>query len=129
VNGVPVEITGDGLRLQDQDQGGEQKAQLGQQVSQALAGAHVENIRLVEATTSRTKKGDLVIDAGALLVTYRDNEFAAANPEGFGGGGFGVGGASVTLDARRADTSTGATNKNVVVRDRGQLLALAPRTS
>ena len=134
VNGVPVEITSRGLRVSDQVQGEEQKAQLGQQIQQALAGAHVENIRMAEATTSRTKDGALVVDAGALLVTYRDSAFAAANPQGFGGGGFSFGGASVTLDARRADatgteTSSGATNKHVVVADRGQVSALAPRTS
>jgi hypothetical protein len=106
VGGAPVEITSAGLRLSDQNLGGDQKAQLSQQVSSALASAHIENIRVVDATTSRTKSGALVVDAGRLLVTYRDTDLAAANPQGFGGGGFSLGGATVTLNAQRAGDIT-----------------------
>lgn len=112
VGGLPVEITSAGIRASDQNQGADQKAQLAQQIRQALAGAHIEDIRLLEASTSRARGGALTVDAGMLVIKYRDSGVAAANPEGFGGGGLGLGGAKVSLNAGPAGgTSAGPANE------------------
>lgn len=108
VNGTPVAITSGGVKVADQTQGAEQKAQLDKQVGEALKAAHIEDIRLVESTTKVSDKGVIKVVAGMLVVKYRDNAMAGSNPQGFGGGGFEVGGASIAIEAVRADAGSTA---------------------
>jgi hypothetical protein len=45
-----------------------------------------------------------------LLITYRDDGLAAENPQGFGGGGLGLGGATVTLKGQAGGANADPAN-------------------
>jgi hypothetical protein len=108
VNGVPVEIGDTGIRVSDQAaQGTAQKAQLDEQVSKGLASASIEDIRLARASIVKGDNGKVLIDAPALVVKYRDKTVAGSNPQGFSGGGFGLGGATLSLEGQRATSNEG----------------------
>ena len=74
--------------------------------AKALSRANIADIRLAEATTKVDEDGLVKINAGMLVVEYRNNEFGGANPHGFSGGGFSVGGASLSIEAIRATAAT-----------------------
>jgi hypothetical protein len=105
VNGVPVDIGDTGIRVSDQGQGTAQKAQLDEQVSKGLAAANIEDIRLARTTIAKGDNGKVAIDAPALVIKYRDKALAARNPQGFSGGGFALGGATLSVEAQRATSS------------------------
>ena len=108
VNGTPVRITHAGLEVGDQTPAEAPKAQLMAQIRQALAAENIEDVRLDEAVTVPQTDG-VRVSAGVLRVIYRDPTFGASNPQGFSGGGFEIGGATVSVTARRtATTSTAA---------------------
>lgn len=108
VNGVPVEIGDTGIRISDQGQGTAQKGQLDEQLAKGLASANIEDIRLARATTKKGDDGSVHIDAPSLVIKYRDKALAANNPQGFAGGGLGLGGATLSLEGQRATFDTGA---------------------
>jgi hypothetical protein len=115
VNGVPVEIGDAGIRISDQGQGTAQKGQLDEQLTKGLAGANIEDIRLARATTVKGDDGSVRIDAPALVIKYRDKTLAANNPQGFSGGGLGLGGAALSLQGQRPtyDSGTGSTEQQM----------------
>jgi hypothetical protein len=108
VNGTPVQIDNTGIRVSDQAQGTAQKTQFDEQLAKALAGANIEDIRLAQAKIVTGDNGKVLVDAGSLVVRYRDKQLAAANPQGFAGGGFAVGGAMLSLEGQRAQGDTGS---------------------
>jgi hypothetical protein len=108
VNGTPVQIDNTGIRVSDQAQGTAQKTQLDDQLAKALAGANIEDVRLAQAKIVPGEGGKVLVDAGSLVVRYRDKQLAAANPQGFAGGGFAVGGAMLSLEAQRVQGDTGS---------------------
>ena len=101
VNGTPVRITHAGVELGDQTPADAPKAQLMAQIRQALAADNIEDVRLVEAAAVPQTDG-VRVSAGALRVIYRNTTFGASNPQGFSGGGFELGGATVSVIARRS---------------------------
>jgi hypothetical protein len=103
VNGTPVRITHAGVELGDQTPAGAPKAQLMAQIRQALAADNIEDVRLVEAAADPQTDG-VRVSAGVLRVIYRNTTFGASNPQGFSGGGFELGGATVSVTARRSAT-------------------------
>lgn len=107
VNGTPVEIGDSGIRVSDQGQGTAQKAQLDEQLAKGLAAANIEDIRLARTTIVKGDNGKVLINAPALVIKYRDKSLAASNPQGFSGGGFAVGGASLSLEGQRATAEAG----------------------
>jgi hypothetical protein len=118
VNGVPVEIGDTGIRISDQGQGTAQKGQLDDQLAKGLASANIEDIRLARATTKKGDDGSVRIDAPSLVIKYRDKVVAANNPQGFSGGGLGLGGAALSLQGERAeavtpDSGTSSTEQHV----------------
>ena len=112
VNGTPVEIGDTGIRASDQGQGTAQKAQLDEQLTKGLASANIEDIRLARATIERDDKGKVLIDAPSLVIKWRDKTVAANNPQGFSGGGFGLGGATLSLEGERAAADSGSTEQH-----------------
>ena len=122
VNGVPVVIGDTGIRVSDQGQGTAQKAQLDEQLSKGLAAANIEDIRLARTSIVKGDNGKVMIDAPALVIRYRDKTLAASNPQGFSGGGFALGGATLSLEAQRATSDIGAGSS-------GSQQRVAPRPS
>ncbi len=107
VNDTPVEITEKGITLGEQTQGEAEKDEAQAQLRQALAAASIEDIRLTQATAVPGEDGQSIeVKSGLLQVVYNNKEFGAANPQGFSGGSFEVGGANVEIAARRADDSS-----------------------
>lgn len=100
VNGTPVRITHAGLELADQRPAEAPKAQMMDQVRQALAADNIEDVRLDEAAAVPQTSG-VRATAGVLRVIYRNRSFGASNPQGFSGGGFELGGATVSVTAHR----------------------------
>jgi len=92
----------------DQGQGAAQKAQLDEQLATGLASANISDIRLAQAKIVPGDNGKVLVDAGGLVVKYRDKQVAAANPQGFSGGGFAVGGAMLSLEGHRAESNAAA---------------------
>ena len=111
VNGTPVEIGDTGVRASDQGQGTAQKAQLDEQLATGLASANIEDIRLAKATIVKGDNGKVLIDAPSLVIKYRDKTLAANNPQGFSGGGFALGGATLSLEGTRATTDDGSADQ------------------
>ncbi|HEY4409999.1 MAG TPA: hypothetical protein VGO87_08950, partial [Acidimicrobiia bacterium] len=113
VNGTPVAIDDAGIRVADHGQGTAQKAQLDEQLAKALAGANIEDIRLARTSIVKGDNGKVAIDAPALVVKYRDDKLRSSNPQGFSGGGFGLGGATLSVEGQRAtsDTAGGSTEQ------------------
>ena len=108
VNGTPVEIGDTGIRASDQGQGTAQKAQLDEQLTKGLASANIEDIRLARATIVKGDNNKVFIDAPSLVIKWRDKTVAANNPQGFSGGGFALGGATLSLEGVRAETDAGS---------------------
>jgi hypothetical protein len=121
VNGTAVAIDDAGIRVADQGQGAAQKKQLDEQLAKALAGANIEDIRLARTSIVKSDSGKVLIDAPALVVKYRDKTLASNNPQGFAGGGFGLGGATLSLEGQRAtaDPGTGSTDQHVMSSTKG----------
>jgi hypothetical protein len=103
VNGATVQIDHTGIRVSDQAQGTDQKAELDEQLAKGLASANIEDIRLAQAKIVPGDGGKVVIDAGSLVIKYRDKQLASSNPQGFAGGGFALGGALLSLEGHRAE--------------------------
>jgi hypothetical protein len=103
VNGVSVQIDDTGIRVSNQAQGTDQKAELDEQLAKGLASANIEDIRLAQAKIVPGDGGKVVIDAGSLVIKYRDKQLASSNPQGFAGGGFALGGALLSLEGHRAE--------------------------
>ncbi len=97
VNGTPVQITNEGVVVADN------KNPLGQeQVNVALAQAGFEQVRLLPSVAKAGEDGSSVVaDAGTLEFVKQDQAFGAANPQGFSGGGFALGGAEASVTSRR----------------------------
>lgn len=112
VNGTPVRITHAGLELGDQTPAEASKAQLMTQIRQALAADNIEDVRLDEATAVPQTDG-VSVSAGVLRVIYRNPTFGASNPQGFSGGGFEIGGATVSVTARRSRSAPAPTSEPV----------------
>jgi len=101
VDGVPVRITNRGVELADGTMGESEKAELAGRVRDALAGASVNDVRLVDTSSVSKDPSSARADAGALRIVGRDDALGYANPQGLSGGGFEVGGASVSIVTRR----------------------------
>jgi hypothetical protein len=110
VNGTAVAIDDAGIRVAGQGQGTAQKKQLDEELAKALTGANIEDIRLARTSIVKSDSGKVLIDAPALVVKYRDKTLGASNPQGFSGGGLGLGGATLSVEGQLAtsDTATSA---------------------
>jgi hypothetical protein len=101
VNGVPVQITEQGIVVGEGAPAGAQ-----QQVNAALAGAGLSDVSL---SPSVVKPGDdkqsLDVLTGVLRVVHRDSAFGFQYLQGFEGGGFAIGGAQVSLLVRRMESA------------------------
>jgi len=118
VNGTPVEITSGGIVVTDgnKPQGGEQKTQLQKQVTESLAKANIQDVRLDETTVKPGETSTSIqVTASMLRVSYINNELGQSNPQGFRGGGFELGGATINVTASRAaaPNPTGETTPDV----------------
>jgi hypothetical protein len=96
VNGTPVKITEKGVVVGDQAAPGAQD-----QVNAALAQAGYSDVRLVPSSATPGEGNESVNAAtGTLRVVHRDDKMAQQF-QGFGGGGFAVGGAEVRVEGHR----------------------------
>ena len=103
VGTTPVEITDKGIVVADKT------SPLGQEkVNKAMADAGYPEVRLIPSVAKPSPDGSSIdATAGTLEFVKHDEKFGASNPQGFSGGGFSIGGASVDVSTRRCASACG----------------------
>ena len=109
VGTTPVEITDKGIVVADKTN------PLGQdKVNKAMADAGYPEVRLIPSVAKPSDDGSSVdAAAGTLEFVKHDEKFGASNPQGFSGGGFSIGGASVDVSTRRCASACGGESGGV----------------
>jgi len=113
VAGQGVAITEHGLVVAGQSAGSQE------QVNAALKQAGLESISLLPTTVGPGEDGQLSIGAvtQGIRVVYRNDDLGAANPQGFAGGGFSMGGAEVRLLGNLSSYGSSAMSRTQVTPD------------
>src|SRR5262249_29843298 len=69
--------------------------------------ANIQDVRLDETTVKPGETSTAIqVTAAMLRVSYINNEFGQSNPQGFRGGGFELGGATINVTASRAQAQS-----------------------
>ena len=99
VSGTPVQITDHGIVVSGSPTPGAQ-----QQVNDAMAQAGYAGVAILPARITTDEDGTFHAVTNGMQMIYRNDDLGANNPQGFAGGGFAFGGASIKMLGRAADT-------------------------
>ena len=107
VAGTGVQITERGLIVAGQSAGSQE------QVNAALKQAGMDSISLLPTSVGPTDDAQIGIDAvtQGIRIVYRNDDLGAANPQGFAGGGFSMGGAEARLFGNLSSFSPSSTKE------------------